>query len=312
MKVYIIHENDEWTLPLKLELQKLEVNFEDWHVENTYIDLGKIPPQGVFYNRMSASSHTRDHRYAPEFTATVLNWLKNHKRRVINNNNALALEISKSLQYLKLNESGIRTPRSIYCNSKKQILKAAKHFSKPFITKHNRGGRGLGVKLFKDKDELNSYVNGPDFENSVDGITILQDYIETNPKVIHRIEFINSKFYYTVQVDASESFELCPADVCNVENKFCSVNPDGNKFMILKSYKNFEIPSYEKFLKSNNIEIAGIEYVTDINGIHFTYDVNTNTNYNSIAEKKVKQFGMKQIALFLKEELKKINCINIH
>ena len=62
MKVYIIHENDEWTLPLKLELQKLEVNFEDWHVENTYIDLGKIPPQGVFYNRMSASSHTRDHR----------------------------------------------------------------------------------------------------------------------------------------------------------------------------------------------------------------------------------------------------------
>ena len=27
MKVYIIHENDEWTLPLKLELKKLEVNF---------------------------------------------------------------------------------------------------------------------------------------------------------------------------------------------------------------------------------------------------------------------------------------------
>ena len=287
MKVYIIHENDEWTLPLKLELQKLEVNFEDWHIENTYIDLGKIPPQGVFYNRMSASSHTRGHRYAPEFTATVLNWLKNHKRRVINNSNALALEISKSLQYLKLNESGIRTPRSIYCNSKKKILKAAEHFSKPFITKHNRGGRGLGVKLFKDKDELNSYVNGPNFENSVDGITILQDYIETNPKVIHRVEFINSKFYYTVQVDASESFELCPADACNVENKFCPVNPDGNKFMILKPYKNLEISSYEKFLKLNNIEIAGIEYVTDINGIHFTYDVNTNTNYNSIAEKKL-------------------------
>ena len=126
-------------------------------------------------------------------------------------------------------------------------------------------------------------------------------------KVIHRVEFINSKFYYTVQVDASESFELCPADACNTEDKFCPTNSDGNKFMILKDYKNSEITSYEKFLKINNIEIAGIEYITDNNGVHFTYDVNTNTNYNSIAEKKIQQFGMTQIAFFLKEELKKIS-----
>ncbi|MDC0975331.1 hypothetical protein OAR41_01550 [Candidatus Pelagibacter sp.] len=306
MKVYIIHENDEWTLSLKLELKKLEVNFEDWHVEKANIDLGKNPPEGIFYNRMSASSHARGHRYAPEFTATILNWLKHHKRRIINNGNALALEISKSLQYLKLNEAGIKTPKSIYCNSKEQIVKAADHFSKPFITKHNRAGRGLGVKLFQNKDELKKYVNGSNFEHSIDGITILQDYIEANPKVIHRVEFINSKFFYTVQVDASESFELCPADACNVEEQFCPTNPNGNKFMILKDYKNSEIATYEKFLEQNDIEIAGIEYITDTSGIHYSYDVNTNTNYNSVAEKKAGMFGMKQIALFLKEELKKI------
>ena len=306
MKVYIIHENDEWTLSLKLELKKLEVNFEDWHVEKANIDLGKNPPEGIFYNRMSASSHARGHRYAPEFTATILNWLKHHKRRIINNGNALALEISKSLQYLKLNEAGIKTPKSIYCNSKEQIVKAADHFSKPFITKHNRAGRGLGVKLFQNKDELKTYVNGSNFEHSIDGITILQDYIEANPKVIHRVEFINSKFFYTVQVDASESFELCPADACNVEEQFCPTNPDGNKFMILKDYKNPEIVTYEKFLKQNDIEIAGIEYMIDTGGVHYSYDVNTNTNYNSIAEKKAGMFGMKQIALFLKEELQKV------
>ena len=306
MKVYIIHENDEWTLSLKLELKKLEVNFEDRHVEKANIDLGKNPPEGIFYNRMSASSHARGHRYAPEFTATILNWLKHHKRRIINNGNALALEISKSLQYLKLNEAGIKTPKSIYCNSKEQIVKAADHFSKPFITKHNRAGRGLGVKLFQNKNELKTYVNGSNFEHSIDGITILQDYIEANPKVIHRVEFINSKFFYTVQVDASESFELCPADACNVEEQFCPTNPDGNKFMILKDYKNPEIVTYEKFLKQNDIEIAGIEYMIDTGGVHYSYDVNTNTNYNSIAEKKAGMFGMKQIALFLKEELQKV------
>ena len=307
MKAYIIHENDEWTTPLKLELKALGVEFEDWHVEKANIDLGKNPPEGIFYNRMSASSHARGHRYAPEFTATILNWLKNNKRRIINNGNALALEISKSLQYLKLNEIGIKTPKSIYCNSKEQIVKAADHFSKPFITKHNRAGRGLGVKLFQNKDELKTYVNGSNFEHSIDGITILQDYIEANPKVIHRVEFINSKFFYTVQVDASESFELCPADACNVEEQFCPTNPDGNKFMILKDYKNPEIVTYEKFLKQNDIEIAGIEYMIDTGGVHYSYDVNTNTNYNSIAEKKAGMFGMKQIALFLKEELQKFN-----
>ena len=307
MKAYIIHENDEWTTPLKLELKALGVEFEDWHVEKANIDLGKNPPEGIFYNRMSASSHARGHRYAPEFTATILNWLKHHKRRIINNGNALALEISKSLQYLKLNEIGIKTPKSIYCNSKEQIVKAADHFSKPFITKHNRAGRGLGVKLFQNKDELKTYVNGSNFEHSIDGITILQDYIEANPKVIHRVEFINSKFFYTVQVDASESFELCPADACNVEEQFCPTNPDGNKFMILKDYKNPEIVTYEKFLKQNDIEIAGIEYMIDTGGVHYSYDVNTNTNYNSIAEKKAGMFGMKQIALFLREELQKFN-----
>ena len=307
MKVYIIHENDEWTLPLRAELRGLGVEFEDWHVEKANIDLGKSPPEGIFYNRMSASSHARGHRYAPEFTATILNWLKNHKRRIINNGNALSLEISKSLQYLKLNEAGIKTPKSIYCNSKEQIVKAADHFSKQFITKHNRAGRGLGVKLFQNKNELKTYVNGSNFEHSIDGITILQDYIEANPRVIHRVEFINSKFFYTVQVDASESFELCPADACNVEEQFCPTNPDGNKFMILKDYKNPEITSYEKFLMRNDIEIAGIEYMTDASGMHYSYDVNTNTNYNSIAEKKAGMFGMKQIALFLREELQKFN-----
>ena len=47
--------------------------------------------------------------------------------------------------------------------------------------------------------------------------------------------------------------------------------------------------------------------MTDASGIHYSYDVNTNTNYNSIAEKKAGMFGMKQIALFLREELQKFN-----
>src|ERR1700747_2569089 len=51
-------------------------------------DLSRPPPEGIFYNRMSASSHTRDHRYAAELTATVLAWLERHGRRVVNGRRA--------------------------------------------------------------------------------------------------------------------------------------------------------------------------------------------------------------------------------
>jgi hypothetical protein len=78
------------------------VPWRDWFLDQGMFDLSKPPPEGVFYNRMSASSHTRDHRYAAELTASVLAWLAGHGRRVINGPRALDLEISKSRQYAAL------------------------------------------------------------------------------------------------------------------------------------------------------------------------------------------------------------------
>ena len=317
-KIYVLHENDEWVEPLRKELQTINAPFEEWHLGKRNVDHLDKPPLGIFYNRMSASSHTRGHRYAPEHTAVVLNWLEKNKRRVINNSRALSLEISKSLQYKELESFGIKTPKTIYCSNKESILKSANVFTKPFITKHNRGGKGLGVKLFNNKKELDSYVSSRNFEPSVDGITLLQDYIEANPKVIKRVEFVNSKFLYTVEVDASEGFELCPAcpdDQIDIPQQqligeFCPTT--GNKFKIIKNYKKNElIKKYEKFIAANGIEIAGIEYIIDKKGEVYTYDVNTNTNYNLEAEKSSEIRGMKSIAAFLKEELLLLSNIKI-
>jgi len=302
--IYIIHENDEWLIPLRESFNKTKAPFKEWHMDKKSFDFKKSPPNGIFYNRMSASSHSRGHRYAPENTKDVLGWLEKYNRRVINNSKALELEISKRKQYEQLEKFNIKFPKTFYAKDKKEILKNSKNFNKPFITKHNRGGRGLGVKYFNNTSELEKHLNN-NFENSVDGITLLQEYVESDPKVITRVEFVKGKFLYAVQVDATDGFELCPADACNVEEKFCPTNPDGNKFMILKNYKNPEIEKYEKLLKSNGIEIAGIEYIKGKDGIHYTYDVNTNTNYNSLAEKKSDLKGMDSIATFLYNELRK-------
>ena len=136
--------------------------------------------------------------------------------------------------------------------------------------------------------------------------------------MIKRVEFVNSKFLYTVEVDASEGFELCPAcpedqnDIPEQQiiGEFCPTT--GNKFKIIKNYNNDElIKKYEKFISANGIEIVGIEYVEDKKGEVYTYDVNTNTNYNSQAEKNSEIKGMKSIAAFLKEELLLLSNIKV-
>lgn len=303
-KIYVIHENDEWLAPLRKSFKKIKAPFEEWHMNKKVFDYKKFSPEGIFYNRMSASSHSRGHRYAPENTKNLLNWLEKKKKRIVNNSRALELEISKREQYKELKKFNIKFPKTYYAISKKEIIDKSKNFDKPFITKHNRGGKGLGVKYFKNTSEVEKYLE-EGFEESIDGVTLLQEYIESNPKVITRVEFVKGKFLYAVQVDASKGFELCPADSCNIEEEFCPTNLDGNKFMILKNYINIEIDKYEDLLKSNGIEIAGIEYVKGTNGIHYTYDINTNTNYNPVAEEKSEIKGMDSIANFLYNELRK-------
>ena len=306
-KIFIIHENDEWVEPLRVHLHNLQVTFEEWHMDKVNINTSNNPPLGVFYNRMSASSHTRGHRYAPEYTAVVLNWLESHNRRVINNSRALNLEISKSLQYKELIRENIKIPNTVYAKGKEKLLYLGKNFKLPFLTKHNRAGRGLGIKLFYDYSNFEQYINSDKFEDSRDGITLLQEYIKPKTDTIIRTEFVGSEFLYAVQVDTSKGFELCPADDCNLEDEYCPANATGNKFMILEDFSNPILGGYQTVLKNNHIEIAGIEFLEAINGQLYTYDINTNTNYNSIAENLCDLSGMKAIADFLKSELEKLD-----
>ena len=296
-QIYVIHENDAWTAPLLNELETLELPYESWFIDRGLIDINRAPPNGVFYNRMSASSHTRGHRFAPEYTAGVLSWLESHGRRVLNSSRALQLEVSKVAQYTALNAHRIRTPKTIAAIGSSEIVEAAREFSGSFITKHNRAGKGLGVHLFHDVDTVQDYVFGPEFQASIDGVTLIQEYIESPQPYITRVEFVGGKFLYAVRVDTSEGFELCPADVCSTQGK---TQP---RFSIIQDFRHPIIVRYERFLEANDIHIAGIEFIIDKNGQLFTYDVNTNTNYNSEAERAVGLSGLQAIAKYLGDEL---------
>ena len=77
-KIYVLHENNDWVVPLRAAFTERDLPYAEWYLDQWAVDLSGLPPQGVFYNRMSASSHTRDHRYSAELTSTVLAWLERH------------------------------------------------------------------------------------------------------------------------------------------------------------------------------------------------------------------------------------------
>jgi len=300
--VHVIHENGEWAAPLFDALAAREIPFADWHMGEGLLDLEREPPCGVYYNRMSASSHTRGHRYAPEYTAAVLAWLERHGARVVNPGEALRLELSKVAQYQALEAQGIRTPRTRAALGREALLRAARDFDGPFITKHNRAGKGLGVKLFHDPGALAAYVDGPQFEPSVDGITLVQEYVQAPEPFITRVEFVGARLLYAVRVDTSEGFELCPADACAAGDEACPATPS-EKFRILEDFRHPLVARYQRLLAHHGVEVAAFEFIVDRDGRDYTYDINTNTNYNPRAEARAGISGMHALARFLGEQL---------
>ena len=287
--IFILHENPEWVVPLHAEFARRGIDATEWLLDEDYVAFDKIPQPGVYYNRMSASSHTRGHRFAPELTRMALTWLEHagdNQVTVVNGLRALYLETCKLSQYAALQKAGVRTPKTRAVVGRQQIMPAARDFAHwPVILKPNRGGKGLGVMKFDTDQALDTFVSGADYHDPLDGIWLLQEYIQSAQAFITRCEFVGQRFVYAVQVDTTEGFELCPADVCSVDQMTSIAAPQPNKFVISERYHGHSIIGrLETFMRTAGVDIAGIEVIEDQYGDLYAYDVNTNTNYNQAAE----------------------------
>nr|MBX2871599.1 hypothetical protein [Saprospiraceae bacterium] len=223
---------------------------------------------------------------------------------VINGKRALELEVSKAAQHLALQAHGLSTPKTIIVQGKSAAIEASQNFDQAgFIVKPNQGGKGRGVQHFSSSAAFEAFLSSVSMEAlTVDGLLLIQQYIPPASERIIRMEFIEGKFYYAVQVNTGGGFELCPADACEID----PTRPDRAlpSFQILDEFWIPEIEKCEAFLRANHIEIAGMEFLENEKGERFFYDVNTNTNYNTQAEKgsSISYDGLQKVAQFLKKE----------
>ncbi len=297
-KVYVIHENPQWIPPFAAAFEAEGVPFEEWLLTDGSIDLAVEPPEGVFWSRLSASAHTRDHAHSKEFGRAVLRWLASWGRTVINGADVLELEVSKVAQHAALRHAGIDVPRTVAVFGTDDLVAKAREFGAPFISKHNQGGKGLGVRRWDSVDEFSSWVAGADFEPSPDGITLLQELLVAQAPFITRAEFVAGDFVYAVRVDTSAgSFELCPAEACAIPGAD-GVEPEP-LFRRRDDVDPALIDRYLAFLAAEGVGIAGIEFIETRDGRTVTYDVNTNTNYNPDVEATAPRSGPREIARWL-------------
>ena len=299
VKVHVIHENPEWYAPIAAAFDAAGVPHQEWLLGSGLLDLDEEPPPGVFWSRMSASSHSRGHPYAKDQTRAVLTWLESHGRRVVNGRRVLDLEVSKAEQLALLRAAGFDVPRTLVVAGADELPAAARKLPVPFIGKHNQGGKGLSVRLFGSHDEFDAYLAGPDYLAPVDGITLLQEYLRPAEPRITRVEIVGGEYMYAINADTARGgFELCPADAC-------AVDPGaGELFTLRAGFDHAIIGRYLNFARQHGIEIAGFEFIETADGRRVTYDINTTTNYNASIEAVAPRPALPAVAGFFKGMLR--------
>lgn len=303
MKAWILYENEDWLPPLAEALHSRGIDFETVFVDGGVLDVSAIPEPGVYINRMSPSSHTRGHQGGVQFVREYLTYLEAHGRRVINGSRAFELEVSKVKQEIALRHLGISTPRTIGVVGRDRLVEAGGTMPLPFLTKHNQGGKGLGIRLFRSRDGFESYVHD-ELDDDPGGVFLLQEYIEPTEPFITRVEIVDGQFQYAIASSTEGGFELCPAQACQLDDQFCPVG-ESSKFRLRPDVTADDplVGQFVELMHQNAIDVAGIEFVEDADGNRYVYDINGTTNYNADVEARHGLSGMDAIAALVGREI---------
>lgn len=299
--VHVLYENPDWMPPLVTALEAEGFPVAPRLLDEGLVDPSRPPEPGIWWNRVSPSSHTRDHTGTVPLAREVLFWLEAHGRRVINGLHAFELEVSKLRQDLVLRRYGIRTPRTVLGIGREALLEASRRFDGPFLTKHNQGGKGLGIALFRHPDELAAHLDGPGYDPGPDAKVILQQYIEPAERFVTRVEVVRGRFLFAMRSSTTGGFELCPSDACQLPAPDVCPADGGSLFSPSPlTASDPLVQQYLELLEGEGIDLAGIEFVEDAEGRRYTYDINGTTNYSGVLGARIGIDGMREVARYLR------------
>src|SRR5260370_17345506 len=287
--IAIYHEHPDWFRPLFQELDRRAVPYVRLDAASHRFDASDgRPSYALVFNRMSPSAYLRGAGNAIFYTLHYLAHLRRHGVRVINGYDAYVTETSKALQLSLLQDLRLPSPRARVINHPPQPPPAARGLRFPVVLKPNIGGSGAGVRRFETPEQLAQAARANALELGIDHTALVQEYIPAADQRIVRVEVLGGRFLYAIRIYTSgESFNLCPADVCQtvggaeLVRAACPVDAPKNNLRVEGYTPPPEIVAQvERLMAAAQIEVGGVEYLVDErDGQRYFYDINALSNF---------------------------------
>jgi len=287
--IAIFHEHPDWFRPLFNELDARGIAYERLNAAaHTYDPAQQEVPYSLFFNRMSPSAYLRNNENGIFYTLSLLAYLESTDVPVVNGYKAFQYETSKAMQITLLEKLGLPYPKARIINHASQAVKASEGLRFPVVVKANIGGSGAGIVRYDSVEELAQAVAADEVKLGIDHTALVQEYIQARDGHITRVETLGGKYLYGINVYTSgESFNLCPADICQTTNgkelarNACALDAPKNG-MRVEAYTPPQevIDNIERIMQEAGIDVGGIEYmVDDRDGQIYYYDINALSNF---------------------------------
>ena len=318
--IAVYYEHPEWFRQLFAVLDESGLPYEKIDAANHVYDPAENFAQkySLFFNRMSASAYLRGHGNAIFYTRGLLASLEKQGVRIINGYDAFQIEISKALQAALFQSLGVKFPKTGIVNSVKQITAAAAGFEFPVIVKPNIGGRGAGIVKFETAADLQTAIDANLIDLGIDSTALVQEFAPKKGDCIQRVETLGGKFLYAIRIYPNEeSFNLCPAEVCQIEDRqnsgisavgeICLVDAPKSGLRIERFEPSREIiETVEQIAAAARIDVGGVEYlIDDRNGDALFYDINALSNFVADAVNLIGFDPHENLVDFLQGEIEK-------
>ena len=287
--IAIYHEHPDWFKPLFAELDRRGVHYLRLDASSHSYDPSETQsPYSLVFNRASPSAYLRGNAQATFYT---LDWVRHLERigvPVVNGAAPYVMETSKALQLEILRELGLPYPKARVINNAAVAPDAARGLRFPVIVKANIGGSGAGITRFDSADALTAAASAGSIDLGVDDVALVQELAPLRDGHITRVEVLDRKFLYAINVyPAEDSFNLCPADVCQttdgqqLSRTACAVDASKNGMRVEKFTPPPKIiRQVERIAERVELDVGGIEYLVDArDDKHYFYDINALSNF---------------------------------
>lgn len=287
--IALYYEHPDWFKPLFAELERRGIPYVRVDAASHSYDPSENESAfSLVFNRASPSAYLRGHAQTTFYT---LHWFRHLERLgvpVVNGSAVYAVELSKATQLDVLQEMGLPFPRAIAINDARQAAAAARALRFPVVVKANIGGSGAGITRFDSASDLAAAAERGGLELGLDHTALVQELVPLRNGHITRVEVLDGKFLYAINVyPATDSFNLCPADVCQtvggeaLSRSACAVDAEKNGMRVEEGKPTPRIVAeVERIAARVGLDVGGIEYlVDDRDGQHYFYDINALSNF---------------------------------